>query len=490
MNTLRKHGAKYNVTFCTLAGLSTDTKPVGTTLNENRSVALANGSEFIEMDTGKKYIYDAENQQWNLASSGGGGGEGGTSNYADLTNKPQINGVTLVGNKKLADLGIAAAADIPTVPITEIQKNSTKISPVSGVVNISVPTTAADVNALPDTTKYAASLSLTINPTTFVMTGQLKDQNGNNLGTAQTIDLPLESVVVNGSYNSQTKKVVLALQSGSTIEFSVADLVAGLQTELSSTNKLNPTFINYDSTHRAVSDDEKVVWNGKQSALSSAQLAAVNSGITSTDVAQITTNKNNILSKAIVGICNSSSTTSAKVVEIDNFVLQKGCIIGVKFSDTNTASNVTLNVSNTGAKSIYYNNAVYNGNSYHICGKKDTYTYYMYDGTNWCWVATAVSTTPAHLITTAEATSITITGIDKTYNTNCIIMCTDRRTSDAQDSVYFVSRYVDVVRVAVMLGSTTPTATLSGDDVILSGLRSYQTITVLAAETVGIAVTE
>lgn len=62
--TLRKYGAKYNVTFCTFAGLSTDTKPVGTALVDNKGVALANGSEFIEMDTDKKYSYDAENQQW------------------------------------------------------------------------------------------------------------------------------------------------------------------------------------------------------------------------------------------------------------------------------------------------------------------------------------------------------------------------------------------------------------------------------------------
>ncbi len=43
-------------------------------------------------------------------------GGGGTSDYDDLTNKPQIGGVTLSGNKSLADLGIAAVSDIPTVP--------------------------------------------------------------------------------------------------------------------------------------------------------------------------------------------------------------------------------------------------------------------------------------------------------------------------------------------------------------------------------------
>lgn len=36
------------------------------------------------------------------------GGEGGTSDYSELSNKPSINSVTLSGNKSLADLGITA----------------------------------------------------------------------------------------------------------------------------------------------------------------------------------------------------------------------------------------------------------------------------------------------------------------------------------------------------------------------------------------------
>lgn len=141
---------------------------------------------------------------------------------------------------------------------------------------------------------YAKDLSMSINDQTFVVTAQLIDQNGNNLGNAQTIDLPLESVVVGGSYNDNTKKVVLTLQNGNTVEFSVADLVSGLQSELSASNKLDPSYINYDSTHRAVSDTEKSAWNGKQDALTTAQSNAVNSGITSTDVLQISTNTSDI----------------------------------------------------------------------------------------------------------------------------------------------------------------------------------------------------
>lgn len=39
----------------TYYGLSTDTKPTGAALN---------GREFREMDTGKIYHYDAENERW------------------------------------------------------------------------------------------------------------------------------------------------------------------------------------------------------------------------------------------------------------------------------------------------------------------------------------------------------------------------------------------------------------------------------------------
>lgn len=127
---------------------------------------------------------------------------------------------------------------------------------------------AEDVGALADSTKYAASVAWSINSSTYVMTLQLKDQDGNNLGTAQTIDLPLESVVVSGSYDSVNKKIVLTLQSGSTIDVPVADLVSGLQTEITSQNKLDADLVDDStSTNKFVSTSEKSTWNGKQDAI-------------------------------------------------------------------------------------------------------------------------------------------------------------------------------------------------------------------------------
>ena len=189
------------------------------------------------------------------------------------------------GKANIADLATVATsgsyADLlnkPTIPTVndaeiEIQKNGTKVDsftlnqPLNKIINIAVPTTAADISALPDSTKYAASLSLSVDPDTYVITGQLKDQDGNNLGTAGAIDLPLESVVVSGSYNSSTKKVVLTLKDGSTVEFSIADLVSGLQTEITSTNKLSADLISDGTTNKTVTATEKATWNAKQAAI-------------------------------------------------------------------------------------------------------------------------------------------------------------------------------------------------------------------------------
>ena len=50
----------------------------------------------------------------------GSGGGGGTGDYNDLSNKPSIGGVTLSGNKTPAQLGLAAASDIPDVPVQSV----------------------------------------------------------------------------------------------------------------------------------------------------------------------------------------------------------------------------------------------------------------------------------------------------------------------------------------------------------------------------------
>ena len=146
--------------------------------------------------------------------------------------------------------------------IDDIKVNGNSQTITNKSVNIIVPVKASDVGALPNTTKYASSISMTIDSTTYIVTAQLKDQEGNNLGTAQTIDLPLESVVVSGSYDNTTKKVVLTLKDGSTVEFSVADLVSGLQTEITSSNKLSADLVKDGTTNKVFTATEKTKLSG------------------------------------------------------------------------------------------------------------------------------------------------------------------------------------------------------------------------------------
>ncbi|MBO7437274.1 MAG: hypothetical protein J6T97_05595, partial [Bacteroidaceae bacterium] len=85
---------------------------------------------------------------------------------------------------------------------------------------------------------------------------------------AQTIDLPLETMVVSGSYDAETEKIVLTLKNGQTVEFSVAALVSGLQSEITAQNKLDADLVDdSESTNKFVTAADKSAWTGKQDAL-------------------------------------------------------------------------------------------------------------------------------------------------------------------------------------------------------------------------------
>ncbi len=194
-----------------------------------------------------------------------GGGTADAVEWLNVLNRP--SDVSYWTN----DAGYITSADLPTVgnATLTIQKNGTSAGTFTAnatsnkTINITVPTTAADVSALPASTKYGASIAVSINTTDYKVTTTLKDQDGNTLGTAQVIDLPLESVVVNGSYDDTDKKIVLTLQNGNTIDIPVADLVAGLQSEITSTNKLASDLVDdTNQTHKFVTAAQITKLNG------------------------------------------------------------------------------------------------------------------------------------------------------------------------------------------------------------------------------------
>ena len=226
-----------------IATNTSDISDINTTIGGYGDIVTHDVSEFATAAQGS--LADTAVQPGDLATVATSG------SYNDLTDKPTIGNATLT-----------------------IQKNGTNVDTFTAnattnkSINITVPVTAADVNALPDSTKYVANASMTINSSTYVVTLQLKDQDGNNIGTAQTVDLPLETMVVSGSYDDATKKIILTLQNGQTIEFSVADLVSGLQTEITANNMLDADLVDDStSTNKFVTSSDITTWNGKQDAL-------------------------------------------------------------------------------------------------------------------------------------------------------------------------------------------------------------------------------
>ena len=231
----------WTLMYITIASEDYDNKPDFDDIPTKTS-DLTNDSWFIDNTVNDLVKYTKTSDLWAVATS---------NDYNDLDNK-----LTAWANIAIDPVTneINATDTIPNNATIKIQKNWTDIESFTAnestnkTINITVPTQASDVWALPDTTKYWSSLSLSINSTTYVVTAQLKDQDWNNLWTAQTIDLPLESVVVSGSYDDVNKKIVLTLQSWSTVEFSVADLVSWLQTEITSSNKLSADLVDDSST--------------------------------------------------------------------------------------------------------------------------------------------------------------------------------------------------------------------------------------------------
>lgn len=92
------------------------------------------------------------------------GGSGGTNDYEQLTNKPSINGVKLVGNKTTADLGIVSVETDPTVPQYVKNISEQNIADWNGKASISyVDAKVAElVNSAPETLNTLGELASAI----------------------------------------------------------------------------------------------------------------------------------------------------------------------------------------------------------------------------------------------------------------------------------------------------------------------------------------
>ncbi len=118
------------------------------------------------------------------------------------------------------------------------------------------------------------------------------------------------------------------------------------------------------------------------------------------------------------GYCYTSGSTAEKTVAIDNFELTKGATVAVRFSNANTASSPTLNVSDTGAKSIAYGTASYLYEKY--WWKSGDILNFTYDGTRW-QLTDGAARKNARNIWANDSTSVTVAAGTVTFNSNTLV---------------------------------------------------------------------
>ena len=159
MVTLQKIGGDMNRNVLEITGLSTDEKPV----EFIETTYITNGSTYEEIDTGTVYKYNESGKKWIEQPAIGGSGGNISLDYTALTNKPQIAGKELSGNKTLDDLGIQEKG-------TYITKETDPTVPAWAKAETKPTYTADEVGALPKTTTTLP------NPKKIKFTGAVTDE--------------------------------------------------------------------------------------------------------------------------------------------------------------------------------------------------------------------------------------------------------------------------------------------------------------------------
>lgn len=106
--------------------------------------ATINGVNTLNIIAGSNIRLNQEGN--NLEINATGGGEGGTSNYNDLENKPRINNVVLQGNKTLEDLGYTPYNDAEIKQ--DIQRHEESINQINTDLGTRLATDLENIDEL------------------------------------------------------------------------------------------------------------------------------------------------------------------------------------------------------------------------------------------------------------------------------------------------------------------------------------------------------
>ena len=160
--------------------------------------------------------------EWQFKSIGGAGG---TSDYSELENKPQINGVTLTGNKSLADLGVASASDVAgkyTKPVSGIPASDLSSAVQASLGKADTALQGQDVTSAVDNYLEANFSNPSNPPLDRTLTSSLSAAPADMVGEIKSAINDLEDVLVDevsstitlSPMATETQKLLLIANSG------------------------------------------------------------------------------------------------------------------------------------------------------------------------------------------------------------------------------------------------------------------------------------
>lgn len=209
---------------------------------------------------------------WKTESGGGGG----TSDYNDLSNKPQIAGVTLSGNKTLSDLGIASSSALSS-KIDKVIPSGGFYVPYfgsdGGLVSTSIKSyNMVKVSSLAPNNDIFSTASQAYSAGDYFFWNRLNTASGSALYRALT-DIPSGTSLVIGTnvelvtgvlnaIRSQSSSVVLRCDLGTITSLPVTMTVPGVTDDMTVINYEIGTPAAFASAITVTTDTDEITLSG------------------------------------------------------------------------------------------------------------------------------------------------------------------------------------------------------------------------------------
>lgn len=267
--------------------------------------------------------------------------------------------------------------------------NNNKLDTFKDMTVVSCSGTASDVNTCSDVydgVSYIKYANITLNTVPSIpnvsSTGYYK---GKIVNSAETLTVSDVLIYYSTSYAVKAYSTEYSLMNFAgaslTLYFEQTEIppsteATHIQGKYALVDKTYAHVVGNGTSDTARSNAHTLDWDGN--AVYSGDVCATDSNGNLVSLLDVASNSGETEKPFYIGTCSTSASTAAKTVSITGFELKKGVEIHVKFSNTNTSSSSTLNVSSTGAIAMYYKDGT---RMYYI--PSGIYHTFEYDGTYW-----------------------------------------------------------------------------------------------------------